>query len=192
MKSFFFALASFGFPMLFQVVESFVKSQKRPILIVNIYVNNQEKRLRVKAKNIALRSRTRNYALQDSANTLILPAIPKDDTLELTIKINYQHIRMNYIPGWRLQPGATVSIGRLNNFNKVISIAKEDNMTPSDEGYSIWNNRYRIAPEGSVIDLPNITDIKQVNYIILNGYAQGTYLMVHRIIPKSNTQKTGN
>ncbi|MCC2547561.1 hypothetical protein LJY25_13980 [Hymenobacter sp. BT175] len=121
-----------------------------------------------------MKSRTKTYALRDSAGFLLLPFIPANDTLELTIDTGYKGILITQIQGWRLQPGATVSVGRLTNFRKVLSIAREGDYQVEDVEYADLNIRYRIAPEGSILDLPNVAAFKSIDYTVLIGYQQGT------------------
>lgn len=149
-----------------------------PVLIVHRYVNNKQKSTRLTSKNIVLKSRTQIYTLKDSADLFLLPFIAKDDTLDLMVKLGRRSISMNRIPGWRLQSGATVSIGQIDNFAKVISIAKEDDYMPTDKEYKIWNSRYRISPEGSTIDISDITRFREISYIELIGFGHGTLLQI--------------
>ncbi|UOQ73979.1 hypothetical protein [Hymenobacter cellulosilyticus] len=170
-----FLACSYALPVLCQTSRSTESNVKSPVLSIHYYVNNKEKQRRVKAKDITLWSRTHRYLLRDSAGLLLLPFVAKNDTLDLSIKLGRQSFSMERIPGWRLQPGATVWLGQIDDFNKVVSIAKEDKMLPTEADYAVLNSRYRLA-DYNVIDLPDTVLHKQVKYIIINGYGQGTLL----------------
>ncbi|WP_133257266.1 hypothetical protein [Hymenobacter edaphi] len=151
-------------------------SRKAPILIVNIYVNNQAKKCKIKSRDITLRSSTRVFAVRDSAGLLILPRIEKTDTLDIVVKFGRRSVSMNRIPGWRLQPGAIVSVGRINDFEKVVSIAKQNEMLPTEADYPAMNNSYGVSPEGVIMQVPDITRFNYVDYITVVGYGQGTMM----------------
>jgi hypothetical protein len=124
----------------------------------------------------------KRLVLKDSSGTFVLPHITREDTLEVTLRIDRKNLTMDQIPGWRLNSGAIISAGKLNNFRKVTSIAKEDDMEENKTDYITWNNRYRIAPQGNTIDLEGKPDkIKTVYYMILAGNNLGTTVMVHQI-----------
>lgn len=149
-------------------------ASRAPILLVRTYVNNKEHKHRIRAKDVILTSRTQVFVVRDSAGLLILPRIEKTDTLALTVQIGHRSACMKQIPGWRLQPGANVSIGRLNDWAKVVSIAKQNEMLPIEDDYTAMNNSYAVAPAGTVIDIPDITRFRYVDYMTLIGYGHGT------------------
>lgn len=135
-------------------------------LTIDLYKNNKPKAFR-QGQNVHIKLRGTTLIPKDSARLLLFKQLTIKDTFDLIVKSKGHVFSMDRIPGWRLQNGAHVSIGVLKNFKKILSIAQQDDYKPEDEDYETFSKRYRIAPEGTTIDLEDAKSILMVHYLVL-------------------------
>ena len=151
-------------------------------LTITSYGNDKPKAFRYR-QNVHIRLDGKTLIPKDSAGLLLFNQLTAKDTFDLMVKSRGHIFIMDKIPGWRLQNGAHVSIGVLKNFKKLQSIAEQDDVKTEDEGYETWSKRYRIAPEGSTLDLEDAKSILTVHYLVLLPitYGCGSVLTSYQI-----------
>ena len=149
-----------------QNLASFTSQNSRYSLTIALYKNNKPKIFRYR-QNVHINLRGIILVPKDSAGLLLFQQLTVKDTFDLIVKSRSHVFSMSRIPGWRLQNGAHVSVGVLKNFKNLQSIAEQDDYKTEDENYETWSKRYRIAPEGSTLDLENAKSILTVHYLVL-------------------------
>lgn len=116
----------------------------------------------------------------DSAGYLSFSGVQSTDTIDLIIKSGRRTFSLNKIGGWHLRNGANVAIGTIPKIWKLKSIAEQDEYSPTDIDYATYNKRYRIAPEGTTIDLSEINNLKKLRYITCCSY-NGQCVMTYQV-----------
>ena len=149
-----------------QNIKLFTSQSPRYSLIIALYKNNKPKAFRYR-QNVRINLRGIILIPKDSAGLLLFQQLTVKDTFDLIVKSRRHVFSMSRIPGWRLQNGAHVSIKFLKNFKNLQSIAEQDDYKTEDEDYETYSKRYRIAPQGSTLDLKDAKSILTVHYLVL-------------------------
>ena len=155
-----------------QNLASFTSQNPRYSLTIALYKNNKPKVFRYR-QNVHINLRGIILIPKDSAGILLFQQLTVKDTFDLTVKSKSHVFSMSRIPGWRLQNGAHVSVGVLKNFKNLQSIAERYDYKTEDEDYETCSKRYRIAPEGSTLDLEDAKSILTVHYLVLSPITYG-------------------
>ena len=165
-----------------QNLASFTSQNPRYSLTIAFYKNNKPKVFRHR-QNVHINLRGIILIPKDNAGLLLFQRLTVKDTFDLIIKSRSHVFSMSRVPGWRLQNGAHVSVGVLKSFKNVRSIAEQDDYKTEDEDYETCSKRYRIAPEGSTLDLEDAKSILTVHYLVLLPitYGEGAVFTSYQI-----------
>jgi hypothetical protein len=143
---------------------------------------NHFKKIRVR-----LFSNNKEIKRVDTTNKFLFPKLGDNDSI--VVKISYgkeTHIFSGYF-GKQINRGGEFIIGTITNFDKMTSIAVEQDMDKNRADYKTYSSRFNI-PHDYSIDVPEFNKIKKLKYIIFRPrtYGDGTYILTIEDIKKKN------
>ncbi|RZJ89941.1 MAG: hypothetical protein EOO60_09485 [Hymenobacter sp.] len=156
--------------------------KSRYFLTVKKFKNTKRKPFLYK-HNVYLRLNRRIIFPSDSSGYLSFSGVKSTDTIDLIVKSGRRTFSLNKIGGWHLRDGANVAIGTIPRIWKLKSIAEQDEYLPTDADYATYRKRYRVAPEGTTVDLSEINSLKKLYYITCCSH-NGQCVMIYWVTKK--------
>lgn len=157
----------------------FQSIKPRHFLTISKFQNGNSKPFAY-SRNVYLRLHGQLVFPNDSSGKLTFNNLSDTDTIDLVIKSGREVFSLKKIAGWYFRDGAHVAIGTIPKVWKLKSIAEQDDYLPTNTDYDMWSKRYRIAPEGTTIDLAEITRLKNLTYVTCCSYS-GQCIMTYRV-----------
>jgi hypothetical protein len=108
----------------------------------------------------------------------LFPKISTSDSLTIKFKYAKKTIAFSGFFGKQINLGGDFFIVTISDFNKMTSVAKENDMDKSEADYSIYKSRFFVAKDFT-IDLPDYDKIKRITFIIFKPktFGDGTYIL---------------
>jgi hypothetical protein len=149
--------------------------QQPNYLSIKIFKNNKETKL-LKKRRVQLFSNKVEISRVDTTNKILFPKVDQNAVIQLQIK-DGKELRNFSGLGKEINMGGDLYFVTISNFNKVLSVAEENNMEINMSDYKTYRSRFFIA-NYFTIDLPEFEKIRKVNFVIFKPrtYGDGTYI----------------
>ncbi|RZL37612.1 MAG: hypothetical protein EOO96_04720, partial [Pedobacter sp.] len=93
-----------------------------------------------------------------------LPLIDTSKTINLVVEINKKEFISTRHKAWWINGGSRIDFGKITKINKLLSVAKYNDMDKSEGNWDIFSKRFFIA-DGGTIDIQNPTTVKELNFL---------------------------
>ena len=116
-------------------------------------------------------------------NKYRFPKIDSTKTFEFLIKSNRMDFGSGPYNAWILNKGSNITLGKINQIDKLLSVAEYNGMGKTEEDYDIFSKRFFVANDYT-IDINEFEKIKRLDYLVFNPIQQGdgSYVLTQKII----------
>ena len=85
---------------------------------------------------------------------------------------------------WILNNGSDITVGKITNIDKLLSVAEYNEMEESGHEYETFAKRFFIANDAYTIDINDYTKVKRLDYLIINPFQEGdgSYVLTQKIV----------
>lgn len=92
-----------------------------------------------------------------------------DKEFSIVITINKTEFKAGPFQPTVLNSDCDLDLGIINNIKKMTSVAENNEISKTDEGWEWYSKRYFIVNNMYTIDIENPNEIKELKYLVLNG-----------------------
>ncbi|MBX3255385.1 MAG: hypothetical protein KF862_14685 [Chitinophagaceae bacterium] len=110
------------------------------------------------------------------------PILDTANSFDMEIKVgNILFFGQGY-KSWMLNKGTRIVLGKITQLNKLLSVAEYNGMTKKDDGWEWYSKRYFVADHAYTLDIDNLSNIKELEFIILNPNNSHSLITTQKIV----------
>ena len=112
------------------------------------------------------------------------PIIDSTTTFEFGIKTNRMELESGTYKVWRLNKGSNITLGKITRIDKLLSVAKYNQMEKYEDDYDIFAKRFFIADDIYTIDIYDYEKVKRLDYLVINSNQEGdgSYVLTQKTV----------
>lgn len=111
------------------------------------------------------------------------PIMDSTKIFKFGIQTNRIKFESDGYKAWILNNGSSITLGKITCIDKLLSVAKYNEMEESEDDYETFAKRFFIADDYT-IDINNYEKVKQLDYLIINPKQEGggSYFLTQKTV----------
>lgn len=146
----------------------------------SFYINDKEK----SAPNVTISVVVSGDTIKSKHNEgfYYFPAIDTSMQFDMIVRVKDIIFTGQGYPGWMLNKGSRITLGKLTNLKKLISVADYNSMTEKDEGWEWYSKRFFVVNHTYTLDIDNRIKIKELQFLIISPNHSGRLVTTQKVV----------
>ncbi len=115
-------------------------------------------------------------------NFYYFPILDTSNNFDIEIKIDDLLFIGHEFRPWMLNQGSNLILGKITNFDKLLSVAAYNEMTKKDEDWKLNSNRFFIIGHAYTLDIENRDKINELQFLIMSPNNSNRYVITQKVI----------